>query len=286
MRDFGRSRRKTALPSPVLIEGFILFILFILTFLPVFSWMRERFTASGTFYSHGPLIPFLVAYLIWHRKGQLTLQDKKPAAAGLLIVIAFLALHLLSMITEIHFISGLAMIGVILGAAVFLFGFGFTRRIAPALALLIFMVPMPRVLLIDTAFQLQLASAKATVLVLNTIGINAAREGVCILLPGGAVLEVAFACSGLRSLIVFIATAWIIIAMARKINAMRALSLLVLSIPMALASNVFRLVLTALATAYWRYSDTVHTASGLVSFVIYIIVMLLISRRLLWKEEC
>ena len=277
--------KESGIPLHIKFEVLILLTLFAMTFLPTFSWMRERFTASGTFYSHGPLIPFLAIFLVWVRREQLKTTCKRSSTCGLFIVLAALALHLLSLVTEIHFLSGLAMLGVILGAAVYLFGFVFTGRIAPALALLIFMVPMPRVLLIDTAFQLQLASAKATVSTLHAIGINAVRNGVCILLPGDATLEVAFACSGLRSLIVFIATAWIIIAMARRIIAARALLLLALSIPMALSSNVFRLVITALAATHWGCSDTVHTISGLVSFVIYIIVMLLISKRLLWKEE-
>ncbi len=276
--------RKTSLPAIRYCEIASLLILITMTFLPTFSWMWERFNAKGTFYSHGPLIPFLAIFLIWIRRAQLRLIERKPSTAGLPIIIGALAIHLLAVIIEIQFISGLALIMVIVGISAYLLGLNFTMKISPAIVLLLFMVPMPRVSLIDTAFLLQLASAKGTVPVLRAMGIHAVREGVYLNLPNGSVLEVAYACSGLRSLIVFIATAWIIIAMAPRIRVSSALFLLALSIPIALISNIFRLAITAMAAIHIGLSETVHTLSGLVTFVLYIIIMLWISKRILWKE--
>lgn len=276
--------RRDAVSRHVRLEVPVLCLLCLMTFIPTFSWMWERFTASGSFYSHGFLIPFLSVFLLWLRRDQLKLVEKRPSVAGLPVVLGGLALNFISLVTEIHFLSGVALIGIILGVSIYLFGFRFTGRICPAVALLIFMVPMPRVFLIDIAFQLQLASAKATAAVLRGVGVQALREGVSIALPDGFTLEVAFACSGLRSIIVFLATAWIIIAMAPRIRSAHALALLAVSLPMALGSNIFRLFLTALAAVYWGYSGTVHTISGFAAFTLYIIIMISISKRILWKE--
>ena len=279
--------KHTGLASSWMLKCEIVIItgIFLLIFAPTFSWMWKRMTASGTFYSHGPLIPLLALFLVWQRSSRLREISLRPSTAGIAIVIAGLFLHLISMVSDIHFLSGFAMIIVLFGVSIYLFGGQVTRQVSPALALLLFMIPVPRVFLIDTAFFMQVTSAKATAAVLCVLGFDVVREGVYLTLGGSHIFEVAYPCSGLRSLIVFIATAWIIIALAPRIDVKRCIPFMLLSIPVALASNVFRLVVTAIAGIYSGYSNLIHTASGIIAFVIYVTVMITIGKRLLWRED-
>ena len=257
---------------------------FVLVFLPTFSWLWRRWTASGTFYSHGAIIPPLAVFLAWYRisKGP---PARAPSEGGIIIVVLGLLLHLVSLSSDIHFLSGLGMIVVLAGICLYLYGMPLTRRVGPAFVLLLFMVPVPRVLLIDTAFRMQLASTSATASLLRAVGLPIGHEGVYITSGGARLFEVAYPCSGLRSLLVFICLSWVIISMAPSVKLVRSAMFLALSLPLAFSGNIARLSLTAVAALQFGRVEFVHTAASIVAFALYAFLMVVIGKRLLWKED-
>ena len=266
-------------------EWLILSGLFFVTFWPTLSWMWGRFTFPGSFYSHGPLIPLVAGFILWARRDRFRASPERPRAAGLALLIPALALHCISTATDIHVISGFAMVAALCGVSLYLMGGPFTLASSPALVLILFMVPLPQVFMIDTAFLMQVMSAHATARLLNLIGVAIIREGVVLAVPGRFTLQIDYACSGLRSLLVFVTAAWVIIALSPRIRALPSILMLALSFPLALLSNVVRLATTVLSGIAFGYSGVMHMAAGIVSFAVYAGLMFFIGRKVLWRKD-
>src|ERR1700685_1601498 len=117
-------------------------------------------------------------------------------------------------------------------------------------AFLLLMIPIPAIIFNQITFPLQLLASKVASTTLPWMGVPVFREGNVIHLPAMA-LEVAEACSGIRSLM-SLATLAIIYGylMERKI-ALRVL-LAIASIPIAVAANSLRIVGTGLLVEYWN----------------------------------
>jgi exosortase len=120
------------------------------------------------------------------------------------------------------------------------------RWAGPALGFLVFMFPFPAMLENTMLIELQRRASAMSTMVLQTLGIAAARQGNTITIDTLATpLEVAEACSGLRMLTIFGAMS---VAMVMIIDRpwWDKLVILLSAVPIALASNVIRIVTTAL----------------------------------------
>ena len=133
-----------------------------------------------------------------------------------------------------------------------------TLRVAwPALAFLLFMVPLPGRLDKALAGPLQRVATLASVNVLQTFGLFAQAEGNVILLSDYE-LGIVEACSGLRMLIVFLATSAAVAMMMRRSPLQRVLVVLS-AVPIALLCNVIRITATGVA-----HETVGHSAANLV----------------------
>ena len=104
----------------------------------------------------------------------------------------------LGTISSGFFLSRVSLLLLICGDVVFLAGWKHLAAISFPLAFLILMIPSST-LVDQITFPLQILASKTATFLLTGIGIPAVREGNIILLPT-ARLEVAEACSGIRSL--------------------------------------------------------------------------------------
>lgn len=111
------------------------------------------------------------------------------------------------------------------------------------------------------------------------MGVPVLREGNVIILPAMA-LEVAEACSGIRSLMSLMTLAIIYgYLMERRVSVRVLLALA--SIPIAVAANSFRIVGTGLLVQYWdpeKAQGFFHEFSGWLIFVISLIMLYLLHQ--------
>jgi hypothetical protein len=56
----------------------------LLAYIPTFLWMHLRWTARDSYYSHGFLIPFIVAWFIWRQRDALQKATRASHPLGLL----------------------------------------------------------------------------------------------------------------------------------------------------------------------------------------------------------
>ena len=114
----------------------------------------------------------------------------------------------------------------------------------PSVVFLVFMMPLPGFASAMLSGPLQRIGTKGSVFAIQTIGIPAVAQGNVIQLPGGP-LEVAVACSGIRMLMLFFAVC-VGAAFVMRCTVWEKTVIVASAIPIAVFSNVLRLILTAL----------------------------------------
>ncbi len=151
-------------------------------------------------YSHGFLIIPIAAYLVWERRADLAAARDSPSWVGLAVVAVSLMMLVAGQLGAELFLTRVSLIGVLAGALLFLYGWEHLRIAWFPLAFLILMIPVPAIIFNQIAFPLQLLASRFGETVLQLFNIPVLREGNVITLANTQ-LEVAEACSGIRSLI-------------------------------------------------------------------------------------
>jgi len=186
------------------------------------------------------------------------------------------------------FFSRLSLLVVLAGLIILFLGWNLFRALLFPWAFLLLMIPLPAIVLNQITFPLQLLASKVASTTLPWMGVPVLREGNVIILPAMA-LEVAEACSGIRSLMSLTALAVIYGYLMERRVGIRVL-LAVASIPIAVAANSFRIVGTGLLVQYWdpdKAQGFFHEFSGWLIFVVSLIMLYLLHRavRVIWSEE-
>ena len=234
-------------------------------------------------YSHGFLIPLVSGYLIWRRRQNLKSIPLKKSNLGLLILIAGLGIYIVGTAAAEYFTVRFSLVVVISGLVLYFGGRQFFKEIWFPLVFLLFMIPIPYVIYYTISFPMQLFSTRLASSVVHLTGIPAVRQGNIIHLPNYS-LEVVEACSGLRSLISLSALGAIFAYLTQKTTFSRTL-LFLLSIPIAIGANVFRLFVTAIGAVIIgpEFAEGfLHQFSGVVVFIFGLISLIIAGGILRW----
>jgi exosortase len=224
---------------------------------------------SSPDYSHGYLVVPLAAWFLWRRRATLPWTEIGPSWAGLSLIALAAVARLVAARFYFPELDGCSLPLWIAGVC-WLFGGGALARWAsPALAFLLFLVPLPASVETLLSQPLQSLATTMSTWTLQSLGQSAIAEGTTILLNDN-ILEVERACSGLRMFygILALAIAYIIMTRARL-----AMSLILLAAvaPVAILANVTRITLTGLLYEYVsgeaarRFS---HDLAGLLMIVL------------------
>jgi exosortase len=247
-------------------------------YFPVLSSLVRQW-ASDENYSHGfIIIPFAV-YFAWQKRQALETTPAKPSVAGLLFVGASLLVLLAGLLGAELFLTRISLIGVLAGSIWFLFGWTHVRLLAFPLLLLILMIPLPAMIFNQIAFPLQLFASRVGETVLSVAGVPVLREGNVLELASTK-LEVAQACSGIRSLVSLL-TLGVLLGKLTEPRLSTRVLLALLTVPVAIAANAARVAGTGLA-ANWIGPEAaqgfLHMFSGWLVFVAAFGLLLLAQR--------
>lgn len=245
--------------------------------------MAERFDAADSFYSHGWLIPIATGWLIWRKREALSRIPQRQSYSGLTLLVPSVLVHLIATWLSFGVISGFAMLASVFGLVWTVFGWRFLWEIRFPLLFLVFMVPLPGVVLISVSFHMKLLAATLAAGFIHLIGIPVVRAGSMIQMPGISVV-VDDTCSGLRSLISLIAlsTLWTALMPAGTKNWQRA-ALVAASIPISLAANMIRIITLVLLSAIYGSQIAegfIHYGSGFVVFGVALAALAWFSKKL------
>jgi exosortase len=256
----------------------ILGILLVMLYAGVFGKLIHDWYILPDF-SHGFLIPFFAVYLVWSRWDELNRAPVQPTWKGIpLILLAMLTL-LAGVFGAELFLSRISFVMLSAGLVWTFAGGKMLRLLAFPILVLLLAIPIPAVLFNQITFPLQLLASRLASDLLPLLHVPVLREGNIIELPAMK-LEVAEACSGIRSLMSLFTLAVIYGYLLEKSFGRRVL-LALASIPIAVAANALRIVGTGLCVQYWdpnRALGFFHEFSGWLMFVVSLFGIFLVQR--------
>ncbi len=232
-------------------------------------------------FSHGFLIPFFVAYILWDRRAVLANTPARPSWAGLPVVLLGLFFLLVGVFGADLFFSRISFVVLACGIVWMLAGLPMLRQVRFSLFVLVLAIPLPTLIFNKITFPLQLFASRLASMALPLLGVPVLQDGNVIQLPTMQ-LEVAEACSGIRSLLSLFTLAVIYGYLLEK-SPRKRLILALSSIPIAVAANVARIVGTGLCVQYWNPDKAVgffHEFSGWLMFLVSLALLYTVHQLL------
>lgn len=230
-------------------------------------------------YSHGFLVPLFAGYLIWDKRNTLSATPVRPTWSGVSLIVFAIILLILGVYGVELFTTRMSFIFLMGGLIWTFFGAKMLRELRFPLLVLILAIPIPAIIFNHITFPLQLLASRIASDILPMLGVPVLQEGNVIQLPVMQ-LEVAEACSGIRSLMSLFALAIFYGYFLERTTSRRTI-LALASIPIAVAANVVRIVGTGLCVQYWDPDKALgffHEFSGWVMFVISLCCLYLVHR--------
>ena len=231
-------------------------------------------------YAHGPLILAISAALAWRARAAFQAADAVPAprAGGALLAFG-LALWLLGRTQSLVPFEAGSLIPVAAGLVLVAGGWMALARLAFPLAFLLFYVPLPGFVLDQATAPLKALVSAAAAPLLGAAGYAVERSGVVLWVDGHEML-VADACSGLNS-ISSLAAMGLLYAHLTRASAARMALLALAVLPIAIAANILRVMVLALATVHLgpdAAQGWIHDAAGFGVFVIGLLLLVALDK--------
>jgi exosortase D (VPLPA-CTERM-specific) len=186
------------LPNGVVAIALLLAAAAILLFWDGLVWMWDVWMMTPE-YSHGVIIPFLSAFLIWQKKDSIAKTPMTGSWGGVALVALGGLMLIVGQLGTVYTIVQYAFVATVAGIVLAFCGRRAFRLFAVPLLFLAFMIPPPYFVLHNLSTKLQLLSSELGVRFMRLLDISVFVEGNVIDL-GGYKLQVAEACDGLRYL--------------------------------------------------------------------------------------
>lgn len=285
-----------ALDAPRAWRRYALFLGVVLLCFGGALWHWIRLAVSGELYSHLPLIPFVVAYLVWLRCATLRSLPSQPARwSALVLALAGVVVGVLAfsgqvpgrgaVLADVVFWQMLGVYLLTLAGGFWFFGVRVMKQCLFPILILAFMLPFPQRVFLEFELFLQAASAEVSYWVLAMTGMPMLREGFSFRLPGFA-FNVAPECSGIRSTIVLFITSLVAGEVFLKSPWRRAVLALIV-VPLGILRNTLRIFTIAMLCVHVDPSyvnSPIHHHGGPLFFLISLIPFFLILRSLRKSE--
>lgn len=218
-------------------------------------------------YSHGLLVPGISFYLLWKERHNLKNMELIPSIAGIGLFALGVLMLLVGVLASELFTQRSSLVILLMGIIWSGFGVKWLKAVFFPLAFLFFMVPLPYILYDTIAFPLKLLATRIATEALQFMNVMIVSEGNIIYLQD-ITLEVADACSGIRSLMSLITLAVVLAYFFQK-GKLSKILLVFSAVPIALLTNALRVIITGFLAD--RYGSAVakgffHEFSGLIIF--------------------
>jgi exosortase len=251
----------------------------------VFARLASQWAHDANF-SHGFFVPAFSLYILWDRRETLARVPLRPVWSGLWLLLAGLLCLIVGVLGAELYLSRVSVVPLLGGLVALFLGWRFLRAAAFPWLFLLLMIPPPALIFNQITFPLQIFASEAAANLLPLLGVPVLREGNVIHLPAMA-LEVAEACSGIRSLMSLVTLAVMYGYLLESRRSLRVL-LALAAVPIAVAANSLRIVGTGLLVQYWdpdKAEGFFHTFSGWIIFVVSIVLLFAVRRVLHWTVD-
>ena len=258
------NRRADLAPWLIVLLG--LAVMYVPSFIDLFRtiWSTDE-------QAHGPIVLGLSLWLVsrkWSSVNALPASGARPAWAWPILVFAGL-LYALGRSQGILIFEVGSLVWMIVGLLLLLRGPAAVRLMWFALFFMLFMIPLPGVVVDTLTAPMKMAVSYVAEQVLYAAGYPIARTGVMLQI-GQYQLLVADACAGLHTLFTLEALGLLYLNVVRHASVLRNISLAILIVPISFTANVIRVMVLTLIT--YHLGDEagqgfLHGFSGMVLFV-------------------
>ena len=239
-------------------------------------------------FSHGYIIPFISAWIIWQRRRLIWSLRTSGAASGWLFVAAGVGLAFLSKAANLESTPYLGLIPLLIGFAAVALGWRAARLLVVPIGFLAFGFPLPSYLYVEVSTMLQLVSSQLGAGLLDLVGVPVFLDGNIIDL-GTMKLQVAEACSGLRYLLPLLSFG-VLCAFIYRAPLWAKLFVVAVTVPLTIVLNSVRIAMTGLFVHFGNQhlaEGFMHLFEGWVIFLIALailfVMMFAILRLLGWR---
>ena len=256
----------------------LLFAVIAYAYWPTLSAMFQIWWRSDT-YTHGMLVPFISAWLIWRKREQLAAVSPRSMLWPVIPLALAVFAWLLGELTAVNALTQFALIFIVVASAIALLGNAASKVIAFPLLFLFFALPVGDFLMP----RLMEWTADFTVIALRSSGVPVYREGQNFIIPSGS-WSVVEACSGIRYLIASL-TVGTLYAYLTYHSLKRRLIFVAISIIVPIVANWLRAYLIVMLGHLSGNKLAVgvdHLIYGWVFFGVVIAIMFAIGMR--WAE--
>ena len=245
----------------------------------LFRWLDTRWIGD---YAYGRYLTLASLLALWWKRRDIVAAPRRANGWGYPLLIGSLLLHWLGVLAQQPRISCVGFIGAIWSLPFLLYGWGLARHLLFPAGYLLLAIPLNFIM--DMTAPLRLGATAAAAYLLKGFGLDVIRSGAGLYSGSGNIFSfnVAPECSGLRSLLAMTAL-MAFYAWYSQPTQFKKWFFFLLSIPVAIIANVFRIMLVVVAAAFFGQEtamDLWHDYSGYPIFLIGIALMLLIDRLL------
>lgn len=293
--QFSAASSPTVVTQPrvaLLILGLGLAILYLPTLWSLFNgvWGEDG-------QAHGPMILAIALWLIYRALPELVAaghdaferiskprQYRSALLWGWGVLVVGLLFYVVGRSQGIEFFEIGSLIWVLAGSVLLLFGAKALRLIWFPLFFMLFMIPLPGLLVAAVTMPMKIAVSICAEWILYGLDYPVARSGV-ILQVGQYQLLVADACAGLHTLLTLEALGLLYLNLFRHESLLRNVTLALLIIPIAFSSNVIRVMVLSLITYYFgdeAGQGYLHVFSGMVLFLTALILVVGVDSLIRW----
>lgn len=251
--------------APLALLGAAALVLYVPSFMDLLDglWSSDQ-------QGHGPLVLAISLWLLWRRVPVLAALPPRPAPrTGWACFGVAMVLYAVGRSQGIQMFEVGSLIWLLVGALLLFRGSAALKAAWFPIFFMLFMVPLPGVVVDTLTAPMKLAVSTVAESVLYAVGYPVARTGV-ILQVGSYQLLVADACAGLNTLLTLEALGLLYLNLVRHESALRNVMLALLIVPISFTANVIRVIALSLIT--YHFGDAagqgfLHGFAGLVLFL-------------------
>lgn len=220
--------------------------------------------------SHGPIMLLVIVWLVWRLRTEIAAlaEEGAPVAGGLLMA-AGLAIYIIGRALEFVYLDAFSQVPVAAGAILVIYGWRGVRLLWFPLLYLLFLVPLPGVIMDAATGALKHMVSIVAESLLYNMGYPITRSGV-ILAIGQYRMLVADACSGINSMYMLSALGVLFIYLTHS-GWIKTVIIIFSIWPIAFVANIVRVIVLVLITFYLgdeAGQGFLHDFSGMLLFAI------------------
>lgn len=225
-------------------------------------------------FSHCLLIPFICGGILFYKRREILKLPWSRGYLGLVVFLLSLPVYFSGLGFYFNAFQRIGAYGCFIGLAAFLFGTRLVRSRPFPFLYLSLAIPLPFELHQNLAIKLRGIATALSASFLQLLGVPALNDGN-ILSFGEHRLDVVDACSGIRSLMAIVSLA-LLFSYLFKSGWIGGAMLLVLSLPVVVLANVFRIVFQAWFLHYWNLDFTQGLSHDILGMVVFMLSMALL----------